>query len=205
MKRILVALAVASVSLGASAQLSFSGGSNITFSNYNPSGLTAPQNQGSLNGLLSSSVAGQLTATFLGKEAIDTDSYTFAMASGTILNTSVLGSMISGPVGVGALNFTFADTFAGTSVGNGGSVGPYTSYVVIGSYTQAGVFTPYTNSGQYQLVLGFNDGLTVDADYDDMVIGLNVTAVPEPETYALMLAGIGAIGFIARRRKQVRV
>ena len=28
-----------------------------------------------------------------------------------------------------------------------------------------------------------------------------VTPVPEPETYALMLAGIGAIGFIARRRK----
>ena len=30
---------------------------------------------------------------------------------------------------------------------------------------------------------------------------LAVTAVPEPETLALMLAGIGAVGFIARRRK----
>ena len=28
-----------------------------------------------------------------------------------------------------------------------------------------------------------------------------VTAVPEPETYAMMLAGLGAIGFMSRRRK----
>jgi len=31
-----------------------------------------------------------------------------------------------------------------------------------------------------------------------------VTAIPEPETYALMLAGLGALGFIARRRRERR-
>ena len=34
---------------------------------------------------------------------------------------------------------------------------------------------------------------------DDVV----VTPVPEPQTYALMLAGLSAVGFIARRRKPV--
>jgi hypothetical protein len=30
---------------------------------------------------------------------------------------------------------------------------------------------------------------------------VTVTAVPEPETYALFMAGLGLMGFIARRRK----
>lgn len=32
---------------------------------------------------------------------------------------------------------------------------------------------------------------------------LNVMAVPEPETYAMMLAGLGFMGFVARRRRSV--
>jgi hypothetical protein len=33
-------------------------------------------------------------------------------------------------------------------------------------------------------------------------VQLAVAAVPEPETYAMMLAGLGLLGFVARRRKQ---
>ena len=35
-----------------------------------------------------------------------------------------------------------------------------------------------------------------------LIDNVSVTAIPEPETYALMLAGIGFVGFMARRRKQ---
>lgn len=34
--------------------------------------------------------------------------------------------------------------------------------------------------------------------------GLNVTAVPEPESYAMLLAGLGLMGTVARRRKSMR-
>jgi hypothetical protein len=41
-----------------------------------------------------------------------------------------------------------------------------------------------------------SDGWAID--YSE----ITVTAVPEPETYAMMLAGLGLLGFAARRRKQ---
>lgn len=36
----------------------------------------------------------------------------------------------------------------------------------------------------------------------DFRIGVGVAAVPEPETYAMLLAGLGLLGFLARRRMQ---
>lgn len=39
-----------------------------------------------------------------------------------------------------------------------------------------------------------------NANYQDLVVATPTVAVPEPESYALLLAGLGAIGMIARRR-----
>ena len=209
MKQLLSALALAALATSAGAQVTFSGGTDQAISGlYNPTGTTTVQTGGKRDALLSSTSAGILTATFLGFEALDTDTYTFTAASGTMSNKTATPNVTSifGNVAAGLLNFTFADLFAGTTVGNGGSgggAGMFNSYMVFGTGTGA-AFTAYTGpGGAYDVVLGFNDSLQVDGDYDDFIVGLKVVAVPEPETYALMLAGLGAVGFLARRRRRI--
>jgi len=50
-------------------------------------------------------------------------------------------------------------------------------------------------------ILGFNDGRYIDNT--DVYFAMNAAMVPEPETYAMMLAGLGLLAFAVRRRKQV--
>jgi len=204
MKKLLTAFALATLAASAGAQVTFAGGTDrpalVGVNANGPAGTLV--GVGGREGALINTTAGTLTATFLGFEALDTDTFTFSMgSSGTLSNKGPVGASISGNVGAGLLSFSFGDLFAGTQVGNGQILGDFTSYAVLGAFVGP-VFTPFTLGGTYDLILGFNDGMTVDADYDDMVIGLTVVAIPEPESYALMLAGLVAVGFIARRRQR---
>ncbi len=50
----------------------------------------------------------------------------------------------------------------------------------------------------------FKDVNPTTNGFDVGLDNVSVTAVPEPETYALFMAGLGLMGFMARRRKNVQ-
>lgn len=59
-----------------------------------------------------------------------------------------------------------------------------------------------TGTGAIQFVWGNPSNNTTTLIQSFSVINGSVTAVPEPETYAMMLAGLGLLGFMVRRRNK---
>lgn len=58
------------------------------------------------------------------------------------------------------------------------------------------------STASYDLKTGKGSVPSVAGLFAQGLSGPVVTSVPEPETYAMMLAGLGLLGFVARRRKQ---
>jgi hypothetical protein len=61
--------------------------------------------------------------------------------------------------------------------------------------------------GQYYLVFAlYEDAWQANAaaGIDNVMISADVAAVPEPETYAMLLAGLGLLGIVGKRRKADR-
>lgn len=77
-------------------------------------------------------------------------------------------------------------------------VGPFSGGKVLNSIMPQLTTAGFDVSSKYLFFRAGGPGATTDNDY--LVWG--VTMVPEPETYAMLMAGLGLMGVIARRRKQ---
>jgi hypothetical protein len=141
------------------------------------------------SGLLSANPSGQATVS----GGIGNDPFTqltFELASGSTftravfnINAATNGSVVTHVEGININGGFFEDDFVVDANGEN-------------------FFTITSINGQLidSISLTAINGATFD-DVRQVRIGGLVGAVPEPETYALLLAGLGAIGFTARRRK----
>lgn len=76
-------------------------------------------------------------------------------------------------------------------------------YIFAGSNSGAGYIMNYTVTdmvGDVTYTFSVTQDSAISGQWDIALRG--AAPVPEPETYAMMLAGIGMIGFMARRRMQ---
>ncbi len=89
------------------------------------------------------------------------------------------------------------DPAAAAFVGNNDLRTPQNSVVAF-NFAEFAAYNGLTTAAGYV----FESGLTADTDI--YRISFEVSAVPEPESYALMSAGLLAVGWLARRRRMPR-
>jgi PEP-CTERM motif len=198
-------LGAAALTFGSSANAS----AIITFGGTNP--VPIPGND----------FAGQLAG--LGLTLYTTTGATITLDENSILTFEFLGSEsgFNDTFQAGGVNFTETTGFtawtnqllgsnffaAGSLAGllNFSSVSGPGANATVGDDGFGIFLTPNNVSGFSTNVfyLGYDDQINnIDDNHDDMIIRVTVSpAVPEPATWAMMLLGFGAAGFVLRRRR----
>ncbi len=121
------------------------------------------------------------------------------------LNTVTFATALVNPVmaiwslGQGGINANFSFTNATPTFVSGGPSAEYNgSPIGVAGNVVSGV----EGNGTVQFIGTFNSISWTNPVYENWYgFNVGVAAIPEPETYALMLAGLALMGFVARRRR----
>lgn len=143
--------------------------------------------------------AGNKSATFA-------DHFTFSVSGTTGMNFDAIISSISRTADTG-LDISGLSLYrVGGGSGTGGTAGD--TLVKSGASSMTGAMDVWTLSsdnltaGSYYVLVSGNLVSDTSAAFGGAVMMSPTAPVPEPETYGMMLAGLGVLGFLARRRKQ---
>lgn len=113
-------------------------------------------------------------------------SFSYMVSQGASLTASVT-SVLTGGIGFNISSVTFGAApfgFSSTPIG----VSTFEQYTFSATGLSAGTYTIFVNGSG-----------TSGSAYTGNVV---ISAVPEPETFALLLAGLGSVGFLSLRRKK---
>ncbi|MDE2442461.1 MAG: PEP-CTERM sorting domain-containing protein [Betaproteobacteria bacterium] len=132
--------------------------------------------------------ANATTSIDLSNQAITSSGYDWTFNTG------------AGTVSGGLLNF---DNFDITSVSINGNTAVWTNWLNMGTTEAWSLASTTLTAGiQHIVISGTGTGnVSGHLDFASTAAPLPSAPVPEPETYAMLLAGLGALGFVARRRK----
>jgi hypothetical protein len=177
----------------AAATLSVTGGAEYkkeSFDNILTGGYTSEsgkQKRYDVGATLSLLGTSDVTFEFVGKEA-DYTNVLFVFGNSQFNNRVAKGTSVTfSHVAAGVLDFGFKSQGVGSIYKNGSTAIAFMS-----------------NKSDTSALALFNDAYG-DHDFDDMGVKISAVAslapVPEPETYALLLAGLGLVGTMVRRRK----
>jgi hypothetical protein len=130
------------------------------------------------------------------------DHFTFSVSGTTSSNFDAIVSSISRSANTG-LDISGLSLYrVGGGTGTGGTLGD--TLVSSGTSMHSGAMDVWSLSsdnlaaGSYYVLVAGNLVSDTSASFGGAVM---LAPVPEPETYGMMLAGLGVLGFLARRRK----
>lgn len=134
--------------------------------------------------------AARLTVTFLGKEAAATNT-AFSVAGGSVSTLDAIGSSYTTTIGPGTVDLSFSSSI-GSFAGSQG-------FSSMAALAFGGLSADETSIYAY-----FDDsGASVDRDWDDMVVLVQVAEIPVPAAGLLILTALGGLAAMRRRKSTV--
>ena len=212
---------VATPALAADAFTSFNGANghngfyfgytdNTTFTVFNTSTTNGSCALGAGSICLQSSALGQLPQASIGGSypTVTVPTNAILLHPGNAATQSVYSAFTAATTG--KYSYTINLQSVGIDTTNGTGYTPFTSINGVLTLGTRGTLATYLSTGLLTgtKVLGAGDSVGVIVDYngnyggDSTGLNFSTTAVPEPATWAMMIAGFGMVGFGLRSRKR---